>query len=364
MTRRIAALFVAALFMLACAFGEVATPEPTRRLTRTPQPFTPEAQTIATAIPVPSPTPDLSAELCPLTGLRDPAKPWLARRPLLFKIDNSPPARPQSGISRADIVIEHLAEGGVTRFDAAFWCSSADEIGPIRSARIIDLDLVAMFQAVLVHVGASNENLAALRAAYGNRLMDEGTDKAAFHRTSDREAPYNTYTSSEGVQVLLPGRTIAQTGIALKGLKFGEAVPGGGKPAARVHVPYDRQFSDSTWEYAPDAKQFKRGLMGEPLIDAKAGQAVQVANVVVLFAEHTVTDIVEDSLGSRSIQIELKGKGRAVVLRDGQAFEGQWLRDDPKGFIRFTDANGRDIPLRPGRSWWQVVPTDLKLTYP
>ncbi len=361
--RRPAALMLAALFMLACAFGETATPEPTRRPTRTPVPFTP-APPATPIVVTPSATPDISAELCPLTGLRDPAKPWLTRRPLLFKIDNSPQARPQSGISRADIVVEHLAEGGVTRFDAAFWCSSADEIGPIRSARIIDLDLVAMFQAVLVHVGASNENLAALRDAYGNRLMDEGTDKAAFHRTADREAPYNTYTSSEGVQVLLPGRNIAQTGITLKGLTFREAAPAGGKAALRVHVPYDKQFSDSMWEYVPAAKQFKRSIMGEPLLDAKTGQAVQVPNVVVLFAEHTVTDIVEDSLGSRSIKIDLKGKGRAVILRDGQAFDGQWVRDDPKGFIRFTDANGQDIALRPGRSWWQVAPTDLKLEYP
>ena len=84
--------------------------------------------------------------------------------------------------------------------------------------------------------------------------------------------------------------------------------------------------------------------------------------MVIVFAPHTLTDIVEDSLGDRSIKIDLKGRGRAVLFRDGQSFEGQWVRDDPNGFIRFVDAGGKDIAFRPGHSWWEVVPPDFKFT--
>lgn len=307
----------------------------------------------------PTPTPDISAELCPLTGIREPSKRWLTHRPLLFKIDNSPQARPQSGLSAADIVVEHLTEGGVTRFDAVFWCSTHDTIGPLRSARIVDLDLVALFQAVLVHVGASNENLAALREAYGNRLVDEGVEKAPFHRVPERVAPFNTYAGTEGVWVMLPGRNVAQTGIALKSLAF-RAEPPEGAPAARVKVPYDKQFSNTVWEYVPERAQYRRLIMDAPLDDAQSGQ-IHAANVVTLFAPHSVTDIVEDSLGSFSIKIEMKDKGRAVVFRDGRALEGHWSREG--GFLRLLDEAGKDLPLKPGRSWWEIVPPELALEW-
>ena len=365
--------FVLCLIVLLAACGAQETPIPasTLRPTRTsvPLPADPTATTAPRGTPTiaapaltAAPTTDPTAELCPLTGVRDPAKPWPTRRPLLIKIDNSPLARPQSGITQADIVIEHYAEGGVTRFDAAFWCSDADDIGPVRSARMIDFDLVNMFQAVLAHVGASNENLAVLRQLYGNRLLDENEFKAPFHRIKERDAPYNTYTSTQGLWVVMPPRGITQTGIQLKGLTFAIAAPAGGKPAARVSIPYDSRFADSIWDLVPDGTLYKKSLLGNPLIDARK-QQVQAANVVVIFALHTVTDVIEDSLGSRSIKIDLNGKGRAVLFRDGQAYEGQWLRDDPSGFIRFVDAGGKDLALKTGRSWFEVVPTDFKLDW-
>lgn len=365
MSKRVLLLFIVVIMLASCAEAETPVPTRTPRPTRTAAPTdTPQpTATPRTASAVPSPTPDPTADLCPLTGVKDAAKPWLNRRPLAIKIDNSPRARPQSGLTGADIIFEHLAEGGVTRFDAVFWCGDADPIGPIRSARIIDLDLVQMLQAILVHVGASDENLLALRQAFGNRLMDEGEFKAPFHRTTDRQAPYNTYTSSQGVWAVAPERGISQTGIQLQGLVFRDPAPDGGKPAGSIVLPYDKRFSDSIWDYVPERKQYKKFLLGEPLMDANVNQQVHDANVVVLFAPHTVTDIIEDAVGSRSIRIELKGRGRAVVFRDGQAYEGQWVRDDPNAMIRLVDSSNKAIALKPGHSWFEIAPTDLKLEW-
>jgi DUF3048 family protein len=360
MLKRVLFLLCVICLLAACDLAETPAPVATRRPTRTPAPI-PTDLPVPTPTVIPSPTPDPVVEQCPLTGLRDPAKPWLTRRPLAVKIDNSPLARPQAGLMGADVIFEHLAEGGVTRFDAVYWCGDADPIGPVRSARIIDLDLVQMLQAILVHVGASNENLAALQEKFGNRLMDENLFKAPFHRTTDRVAPYNTYTSTQGLWAVAPGHGAAQQGIQLKGLVFRDAAPEGGKPANKVTVPYDSRFSDSVWEYVPERKKYSKFLLGEPLVSDN--QRVQAENVIVLFTPHTVTDIIEDSLGSRSIAMDLRGRGRAVIFRDGQAFEAQWLRDDPNAMIRFVDANNKDIALKNGRSWIEIVPTDLKLEW-
>lgn len=372
--------FVLMLIVLlsACGAQETAipasTPRPTRTLvplpadstapvpTRAPTVLAAASTAAPTAVPTLAPTADPTAELCPLTGVRDSAKPWTTRRPLLVKIDNGPLARPQSGLTQADIVVEHYAEGGITRFDAAFWCSGADDVGPVRSARMIDFDLVNMFQAALAHVGASNENLAVLRQLYGNRLLDGDQVKAPYHRIAERAAPYNDYTSTQALWAAMPERGIAQTGIQLKGLTFDDAAPAAGKPAVRVNVPYDSRFSDSIWDYVSANALYKKSLLGNPFVDGKK-QQVQVANVLVIFAPHTLTDIVEDSLGSRSIKIDLKGKGRAVLFRDGQAYDGQWLREDANAFIRFVDAAGKDLPLKTGRAWFEVVPTDFKLDW-
>src|SRR2546422_1001060 len=120
------------MLLAACEAQEPALPASTPRPTRTAVPLPldptattppPRAPTVVAAVPTVLPTVDPASELCPLTGVRDAAKPWTTRRPLLVKIDNSPLARPQAGITQADIVVEHYAEGGITRFDIAFWCS-------------------------------------------------------------------------------------------------------------------------------------------------------------------------------------------------------------------------------------------------
>ncbi len=349
------------LLVVACGLAETPTPQPTRRPTRTlvMQP-TDTPQPTATAVP--SPTPDPTAQLCPLTGIKDATRPWAARRPLVVKIDNSPLARPQSGLMSADLVIEHLAEGGVTRFDVVFYCGDADDVGPIRSARQVNLETVPMLQAILVNVGASDQVLGMLREAFGPRILDGDVDKPLFRRIKERQAPYNTYISTQVMWATAAQRGMQQ-GVQLKGLVFRDAPPTGGVPAGSMVIPYDKRFSDSIWDYVPERKMYKKFLLGEQLMDAASDQQVHASNVVVIFAQHTDTDIIEDVLGSRSIKIDLKGRGRAVVFRDGQAYEGQWVREDPNAMIRFVDANNQDIALRPGHSWLEVVRNDLKLEW-
>ena len=227
---------------------------------------------------------------------------------------------------------------------------------------MIDFDLVNMFQAVLAHVGASNENLAVLRQLYGNRLLDENEFKAPFHRIKERDAPYNTYTSTQGLWVVMPQRGITQTGIQLKGLTFANAAPAGGKPATRVSIPYDSRFADSIWDLVPDSALYKKSLLGSPLVDARK-QQVQAANVVVIFAPHTVTDVIEDSLGSRSIKIDLKRQGPGGPVPGRAGVRGAMAARRPQRIYPLRRCRRERPGLKTGRSWFEVVPTDFKLEW-
>ena len=117
------------------------------------------------------------------------------------------------------------------------------------------------------------------------------------------------------------------------------------------------------YTYAPESGRYLRTLGGAPHLDGNSGAQVGVENVIVQVVPHQVTDIVEDSLGSLSIRLNLFGSGRAIVLRDGQAFEGTWQSNSRGDTPRFFDAGGNEIPLKPGRTWISIVPPDYPITY-
>ena len=127
-------------------------------------------------------------------------------------------------------------------------------------------------------------------------------------------------------------------------LKFGAAPASGGSPAARIDLPIRPGVTDVSYAYDG------------------AGRQLAAANVLVIYATHTETDIVEDSLGSRSIQIDLSSGGRAQLLRDGQVYEGAWSRPDAHAFFDLTDTSGQPLLLKPGVTWVQIVPADFAVT--
>ena len=98
-------------------------------------------------------------------------------------------------------------------------------------------------------------------------------------------------------------------------------------------------------------------------VDGNTGAQLAVENVIVQFVAHEATTIVEDSLGSTSIRLNLFGSGNALVFRDGLVFAGTWRSDSRGDTPRFTDAGGAEIPLKPGKSWISIVPTTYTISY-
>ena len=116
-----------------------------------------------------------------------------------------------------------------------------------------------------------------------------------------------------------------------------------------------------SWSYDSGAGVYRRWVKGFAYTDLLTGQQVGAQNVVVLYARHWASDIVEDSRGSTSIGIALKGGERVQIFRDGRVIEGWWWRRDANRLWQFIDKDGNRIPLKPGRTWIQVVPTSYRV---
>ncbi len=347
---------------------------PTTRATSvsaTRAPAQPTNATIPT-IPPSRKTNNAQTNVCPFTGL--PLSPsalsaqgeagvnLAARRPLLIKIGNSPPERPQAGLAQADIVVEHLTEGAITRYAALFYCNDANEIGPIRSARLIDLELVPMFGAIFAHVGGSEpvrQMIAASEIAQAD--FDDYGRAPIFREITERKRPFNRYTSTQEMYALAAQKNLL-TGAQIASLNFNAAVPSGGRAANQATIPYRKNLSDAIFVYDAQRQVYVRSIGASPHLDAVSKQPLTAANVLVLHATHETTDIIEDSLGSRSIKITLTGSGKATLLRDGQAFDVTWTRNDPHTFFELTTANGAPIAFKPGNIWIQVAPPEMQVT--
>jgi hypothetical protein len=293
----------------------------------------------------------------PLRGTDAPSADAVKRRPVVVRVPNDPAARPQSGLADADLVFEMLVEGGITRFAVVFQSRDAQSVGPIRSARLSDLQYMPMLRGILAHVGASGPVLDRIRqAARGGAFidLDQFQHAEAYDRVSSRAAPQNVYTSTQRIRDA--AKDTAK--VDVPALQFDPAPPSGGKAAASLALPY---VAAQRVEYRYENGGYTRLQDGKPTMDDSAKKEVRPDNVVVIKTDITEDrSIVEDELGAFSLDIRSTGTGPVVILRDGQRVDGTWSREGTDMY-RFTDASGKAVKLKPGLSWIHVVPLDFDL---
>ena len=335
------------------------TTAPAPTATAAPAPTAEPSPTIDVAAVVGDAT--LPAGVSPFTGLPvdDPA--LLERMPAAVKISNSPIARPQSGLSKADVVIEHLAEGDITRFTAIFHSQDAERIGSVRSARLIDLELPVLFDAFLVYSGASGEVNRLIEASdfSDSTLSDERKDPG-FYRLDipGRTYEHTLFTDSELLQQYAQDQGWT-TPPRYRGWQWSEQPPRLAQRARAVTIPYSAEYSDVTYQYDPQLSAYRRNILGEPHVDDLTGEQLTADNVAVLYVNHAPTLIVEDALGNTSVEIQLWGQGRMQLFRDGTVQEGAWLRPQREDPLLFVDENMQPLELKPGNVWIQIVPLDM-----
>jgi hypothetical protein len=268
----------------------------------------------------------------PLTGV------VVAPRPaLVVKVDNVD-AEPQSGLNQADIVFEEIVEGRATRFAAVFNSMEFDPVGPIRSGRTQDVNLLLSLNDPAIAYSGANAEVNAALAAAGFELLGEGTP--GFFRSDDRPAPHNLYAN---LSELWP--QLVSSGNAVPIFEYvapGQDVVGTPVTFAQMMVG----SYDVRWDWDPVRGLFLRSQLGS-FHELTDGQA-SADNVVVLVLDYGT------SAAGGGPEAQTLGTGAAVVYSDGLKTEGQWSRQSPTDPFALQ-ANGQPILLGPGRTWVELV---------
>ncbi len=339
--------------------------------TRTPRPTLNRAGLTATAaaatanaLPTSGPIggPDFPPDVNPLTGLpvADPAA--LERCPLAIKVSNAPAVvRPQAGLDQADLVFEHYAEGGVTRLTAVFLGQTPSMVGSVRSGRLIDLEIPAMFKALFAYSGSSAG--VAERYTTSDLWPDQIVNpwnggSAFFRRDLDKAYEHTLFVNPSALWAEAERRGISGRK-DLRGMTFDANPPPGGAPASDVSILYTAGISQVEWVYDATSGRYYRWQGGAAHREELTGAQLSAANVIVVAANHVETDIVEDTWGGGhwSIEVQIWGEGPVSIFRDGQRFDGIWRRWDRNDTLSFWTRDGSQrIPLRPGNSWFQMAP--------
>lgn len=315
--------------------------------------------------------------ICPLTGKTAPGGFDKSRPALAIKIDNAVAARPQAGLDSADIVYEELAEGGVTRFMAVYHCGDAARVGPVRSARLVDPDLLREYAPVLFgYSGANSVVLQKVGTTSGVIDLRHGSHGKAYQRVKGRPGPHDLFTSTGNLRALSEVRGAPQTGLTFlsaapvysspkpspKATSSSSATPAS-PTASASPTPSGSAVSFSfagaqtvRYLYDPASGAYLRFLADKPF-KVENGSQVRAVNVVVLKVK-IGQGYIRDAAGNVSPEIVVTGGGEAFVLYAGQAFTARWTRDSLTAHMRLVDASGNDLRLAPGNTWIHLLPSD------
>jgi hypothetical protein len=366
--------FVPARLCILCCFAVLiagcgsAGPAPTPTPTKTPlsQAAAP-APPIATntplpaptlALPTPTPTITDPGNISPFTGLAvdDPAH--LHQRPIMVCINNDPVGRSaHHGLSQADLVYEYIVDGfSMTRITAMYQSHDVERIGPVRSARMPNIWMTYMYDGVLACSGGSDEIRYLLKNEVGFPYLDADIDDPSnnvYFFSIGTDYRTRMQVSTDGVR-----RWLAAKGLEKEwrrpGFLFSSEPPNHAVGAATVIAITYPGGNSVEWRYDPGQGGYIRFQAGQQQFDLGNNQPILAQNIIVMTARHELTDMIEDSLGTKGVNIDLYGFGDFRLFRDGNVYEGTWRADDqsPPRWLGPGDAL---FPLKPGQSWVQVV---------
>ena len=320
------------------------SPKPVRHATRKPPTTT--TSSVPTAVAV--------GPLCPLTHLPAAGGKVPSRPALLVKIGNEPDgARPQSGLNEADIIFDTPAEGFIMRYVAVYQCSDASAIGPTRSVRWVDWNMIArqFVSPILAFAGGIDPNVNGVAAQpwlSGANLL-EGA-QAAGTRISSRVAPDNLYTSTSALYGLFPSKKTPPAPVFTYGAR-----PSGMTPAKSIAIDFSGG-TDVVWEWDPASKQWLHTYQGSPDIDTLTNKQVTTSNIAVVVVHYQIGPYIESQGGSGDVESQLLGTGTGYVLRGGSVIPVTWHRAGLLDGLSFTGPNGQPVTMASGRTWVEIVP--------
>lgn len=329
-------------------------------------------------------------EPCPLNGklyTKQERDIWEKRRPLAVMIENHQEARPQSGLSSADVVYEAVAEGGITRFMAVFYCGIAAEsinIAPVRSARTYFLPWVLEYDALYNHVGGAgvcDDPTVDIRAKalcqidqYKIKDMDQfGISFPTCYRNPDRlDHPVATEHTMVCVtdKLLQLAATRGWTNVDANGVSWDKnfvpwkfkddaAASDRGASFSATFTAW-KGYSDYTvkWVYDKTSNDYKRFNGGQPHTDLNTKEQLTAKDVVILFADETGPVDEHGHLLYDNI-----GTGTGLLFQDGKNIKVTWQKATRNARTKFFDGSGKEVSFNRGQIWIEMLPTGTPISY-
>lgn len=290
----------------------------------------------------------------PLNGVQVADEAATKRAVTAVMIENSPDARPQSGLAEADVVFEAVAEGGITRFIALYQNARPSLVGPVRSLRPYYADWAAAFDPSVAHVGGSPEALTMIRSGNYGVDIDQFFNGSYYWRATDRAAPHNVYTNFDKLDALntAKGHTSSTFTFAPRTNEKAVATP----DASQINIDVSTGIFAVSYTYNSKTNSYDRKEGGVAHLDREKGQI----SPKVVVALKTAISLSSD--GSH-MSITTSGSGTAYVFQNGTVVEGTWSKDGPKGQLFIKDINGQEIKLVRGQTWITTVGNERNVSW-
>jgi hypothetical protein len=334
MRRLAAALAAAALVAGACGGGgKKASPKTTSS--------TVPLQVTTTTLPPPA----------ILTGLPIGDRDNLDRPVLVVKVENAPDARPQAGIDKADVVYEEVVEGGVVRFLVVFQSQDAEAVGPVRSVRPVDPDVVAPMGGLFAYAAGAAPFEKAIKAA-PVRLVGINQLEKAYVRRKSRKAPHNLYTTTKDLYEAAKSSDKPPPPLFTFGPSTGAAV-------TRAHVVMGA-LTSADWDWDAGKARWLRTTNGTPHVMENDVQ-LALANVIVQYVRYSNTSTV-DPTGFRVQTADIVGTGKAIVLSGDHMVQATWTKRSARDVTTYTGPDGEAVNLATGPTWVMLAPVGAQTT--
>jgi hypothetical protein len=305
--------------------------------------------------------PELADYPNPINGVlytKKEANAWKDKVPLAIMVENSIVARPQSGLSKADIVYEALAEGGITRFAAVF-LSQGSQIGPVRSARKYYYDWIIEYSPVYAHWGGNEGVRALARQLFGTRDFDQfAIGSAAFYRNCYGE--HCGYTHTDKLWAVSDQRGVNKP-VKIDNWKFKNDAPAKKPNASEVTVGFQGDGGYIVvWRYDQATNSYLRNNGGSAHVDKETGQQIRVKSVIVCSLQSFGYEIVT---GVANRNFQTTGENNVKIFQDGSVIEGVWKKSVREARMRFFDVSGKEISLNRGQIWMEMIPAGSALSF-
>ena len=356
-------LALAAIFASACAENEPAADDPTQLAQLV------EAAIQATAADteeetIASDAPTAELPINPLTGLpvTDPSR--LQRKPVFVKVSNFPSiGRPHAGLSSADIVFDYYIGSGQNRFMAVFYGQDATQIGPVRSGRRVDAQIVPMYGGVLGYGSADADTDAVIVTALGNYAISHLEGPCPAFCGEDTHSATGVFANSAAISEFVDMNGWENNTPDLAGMVFQKTPPENMIPADKLTILFN-YYNRGEWRFDAASGKYLRwieeienyGTLDEsmemiPLVDRNTGEQLAFANIIVIKAEYD-----ELAPTAHDIRMRENDSGRpAFLFRDGGMIAGEWSTPNDSDPIRFTYGDGSPLPLKPGNTWIAIM---------